>query len=183
MSQFALKNVRLSFPDIFTASEKFGNYGAQLIISNKADVAKIEAEMLRVATEKWGAKGEAYLKSAKAANKVCLKDGDTKAEFDGYAGNMILSANNSQRPPVVNRDRSPITEADGIVYSGCYVNAIVKIWAQDNSFGKRINASLDGIQFFKDGENFGGGGVASPDMFDDLSDGADDGFDDEDSLV
>lgn len=181
MSQFALKNVRLSFPDLFKPSEQFGNYGAQLIISNQADVAKIEAEMLRVATEKWGAKAEAILKSAKAGNKVCLKDGDTKAEYDGYAGNMILSANNSQRPPVVNRDRTPITADDGIVYSGCYVNAIVKIWAQDNTWGKRINASLDGVQFFKDGESFSGGGVASPDMFDDLSDGAD--GEDFDSLV
>jgi hypothetical protein len=30
-----------------------------------------------------------------------------------------------------------------------------------------------GVQFFKDGDAFSGGGVASPDDFDDISEGAD----------
>ncbi|MWN55950.1 ssDNA-binding protein, partial [Escherichia coli] len=57
--------------------------------------------------------------------------------------------------------------------AGCYVNAVIDIWAQDNNFGKRINASLGGVQFLRDGDAFAGGGVASADDFDDISEGAD----------
>jgi hypothetical protein len=46
---------------------------------------------------------------------------------------------------------------------------VVEIWAQDNNYGKRINASLKGVQFVRDGDAFAGGGAASPDEFEDLS--------------
>ncbi|MDQ9777799.1 DUF2815 family protein, partial [Acinetobacter baumannii] len=44
-----------------------------------------------------------------------------------------------------------------------------ELWCQDNNYGKRINASLRGVQFLKDGEAFAGGGIASEDDFEDLS--------------
>jgi hypothetical protein len=47
--------------------------------------------------------------------------------------------------------------ADGTLYAGCYVNAIVDIWAQDNQFGKRINAKLLVVRKKKDGEPIGAG--------------------------
>ncbi|MNP74169.1 hypothetical protein D3C76_1710040 [compost metagenome] len=51
---------------------------------------------------------------------------------------------------------------------------IVDIWAQDNSYGKRINAQLQGIQFVKDGEAFSGGGTsADASDFEEIADGAD----------
>ncbi|WP_131669539.1 DUF2815 family protein [Psychrobacter pygoscelis] len=168
-----LSTVRLAFPNIFNPSEQFGNFGAQLIIEKGgANAKKIEAEIERVAKEKWGAKAETVLKTLRASNKICFVDGDTKAEYEGFEGNMALSTTNRVRPTVVNKDRSPIVEADGIVYAGCYVNASVDIWAQDNTYGKRINASLRGIQFVKDGDAFAGGGVAREDEFEDLSEGA-----------
>uniref|UniRef100_T1HEF4 Uncharacterized protein n=2 Tax=cellular organisms TaxID=131567 RepID=T1HEF4_RHOPR len=43
----------------------------------------------------------------------------------------------------------------------------------DNNFGKRINASLGGVQFLRDGDAFAGGGVATPDDFENMSEGAD----------
>ncbi len=58
--------------------------------------------------------------------------------------------------------------ADGKPYSGCYVNGIVDIWAQDNGFGRRLNATLKGVQFVKDGDAFSGGTAVSADAFDDL---------------
>ena len=38
---------------------------------------------------------------------------------------------------------------------GDYVNAVIEVWAQNNDFGKRINANLVGIQYVKQGESFG----------------------------
>ncbi|EAA6845047.1 DUF2815 domain-containing protein, partial [Salmonella enterica subsp. enterica] len=40
-------------------------------------------------------------------------------------------------------------------------------------FGKRVNASLSGVQFLRDGDAFTGGQPASADEFDDISEGAD----------
>ncbi|WP_244126983.1 ssDNA-binding protein, partial [Xylella fastidiosa] len=66
-------------------------------------------------------------------------------------------------------DRTPLAAQDGRPYAGCYVNANIELWAQDNNYGKRINASLGGVQFLRDGEAFAGGGVASVEDFEDLS--------------
>jgi hypothetical protein len=99
---------------------------------------------------------------------LCLRDGD-EVEYDGYAGHMTLKASTKKRPLVVNKDKTPLTEQDGVVYSGCYVNGIIDLWAQNNQFGKRINATLLGVQFASDGEAFSSGGSsASVDDFDDL---------------
>lgn len=174
MSKVILQNVRLAFPNIFRPSEQFDNFGAQLIIEKGSEnEKKINAAILEAANTKWTAKAESTIKQLKAGNKICFTDGDSKAEYEGFEGNMALSATNRQRPTVVGKDRSPLTEADGIIYAGCYVNAVVDIWPQDNQWGKRINASLKGIQFFADGDSFTGGGVASTDDFEDLSEGSD----------
>jgi len=50
-------------------------------------------------------------------------------------------------------------EDDGTIYAGCYVNAIISLWAQDNTYGKRINAQLEGVQFCNNGEPLGAGGI------------------------
>jgi hypothetical protein len=48
------------------------------------------------------------------------------------------------------------------------------VWAQDNKYGKRINASLEAIQFVRHGEAFGAKPVIAEEVFDDLG-GDDDG--------
>ena len=58
--------------------------------------------------------------------------------------------------------RNELVESSGKPYSGCYVNAIIECWAQDNKeFGKRINFGLKGVQFLRDGDAFSGGGKAA----------------------
>lgn len=133
-------------------------------------IAELRAAEEAVAKEKWGPKADAILKEIRANNRGVVHDGDTKASYDGFAGNMFVSARSDARPTVVDRDRSPLVAADGKVYSGCYTNGQVEVWAQDNSFGKRINAQLLGVQFSRDGDSFGAGAPpAAPDDFDDLS--------------
>ena len=103
-----------------------------------------------------------------ASDKLALKDGDDSGR-DEMIGKMTIKASTKKRPVVIDRDKTPLVEDDGKPYAGCYVNAIIRLWAQDNSYGKRINASLEGVQFHKDGEPFGAGGV-SVDEFDDFED-------------
>ena len=94
-----------------------------------------------------------------------MHDGNLKSNYDGFTGNMYVSSRGQMKPTVINSDCTPLTAADGKPYSGCYVNAQVALWAQDNGYGKRINAQLRGVQFLRDGEAFGGGAVASADEF------------------
>lgn len=168
-----LKGVRLSFAHIFQPEAFEGSdprYSANFLIPKDAQqLAAIEKAIETVANEKWGAKAQGNLALLRKTDKVALRDGDTKPDYDGYEGNMFLSTANRVRPTIVDRDRRRIEADEGRPYAGCYVNASVDIWAQDNKFGKRINARLLAIQFVRDGEAFAGGAPGSPDDFEDLS--------------
>lgn len=172
-----LKNVRLSFADIWTARAfeegAEPKYGATFLVEKGSENDKaIQAAIKEVAKEAWGAKADSNLAKIKGnPNKEGYRDGDTQ-DYDGYANNNFIRASGKVRPTIVNKNRSPLTEADGVIYSGCYVNAIIDIYAYDSK-GVGISAGLKGIQFVKDGEAFSGGGVASADDFDDIEEGAD----------
>lgn len=172
-----LSNVRLAFPQLFEAKTVNGEgkpaFSASFLLEpTHPDIKAINAAIEAVAKEKWGAKAEGILKAARAADKVALHNGDLKANYAGFEGNFYVNARNATRPLVINADKSPLTEADGKPYAGCYVNASIDVWAQDNNYGKRINASLGGVQFLRDGDAFVGGGVADESDFDDTSSGA-----------
>jgi len=107
--------------------------------------------------------------------KVFIRDGDLE-DWDGYADQRYVSANAQlQDKPacVTNRkdgngnwiDAEPGGRASP--YSGCYVNATIVVWAQDNEHGKRVNAQLKAIQFYADGDAFGAAPSDPNDDFDD----------------
>jgi hypothetical protein len=148
-------NGRLSFPNLFTAksiNDSEPKFGAAFLIDKEKGKATLDAlntTIRAVAAEKWP-------KGMPKGVKVCLHEGSEK-EYDGYDESvMFISASSKKRPVVVNRLRQPVAEGDAqCPYAGCYVNAVVNLWAQDNQFGKRINASLEAVQFVKDGSAFG----------------------------
>jgi hypothetical protein len=170
MAKIKLNNVRLSFASLFKKAT-FGGEETKFegtFLIDKDDQADTIAEINTAIA--------AMLKEKKAKlspDRICLKDGD-EIDYDGYAGHMSIKASNAKRPIVIDRDKSPLVEDDGKPYSGCYVNAIVELWFQDNTWGKRVNANLLAVQFVRDGEPFGDGGAgASADDFD-VVDGEDD---------
>lgn len=170
-----LNNVRLAFPELFEPTQVSGQgafkyRGNFLIPKSRTDlIDEIKTGIKEVIKEKWGAKEveKIYNSICHSNNRFCLRDGDSK-EYDGYAGNLYLSASNKSRPLVIDRNTSPLTAQDGRPYSGCYVNATIEFYGYDNN-GKGVSASLRGVQFFRDGDAFTGGGVASVEEFDDLS--------------
>lgn len=172
-----LKNVRLAFPQLFEArafdGEGDGAYSATFILDKtNPSVKDMETVIATVAKDKWAAKADAMLKDLRAKDKTCLHDGDGKADYDGFPDNLYVSARNKSRPLVINRDKTPLTQSDGIPYGGCFVNANIDVWAQDNNFGKRINATLVGVQFSKDDQAFSGATPATPDDFDSVEEDA-----------
>lgn len=165
-----LNNVRLAFPQLFEAKTVNGEgkaaYSASFLLApDHPAVAELKKAMMDVAKEKWGEKWEEVVKSLKASDKLALHDGDAKSQYQGFAGNLYISARNEQKPTVIDANKSPLTASDGRPYGGCYVNALVDVWAQSNNYGKRINASLMGVQFAGDGDRFSGAGVADVDDF------------------
>lgn len=172
-----LANVRLAFPALFEAKTVNGEgkpaFSAALLLDpSDAQIKTINDAVNATAKEKWGAKTDAVLKLLRATDKVCLHDGDLKASYDGFPGNLYISARNPVRPTVLNDDKTPLVAADGKPYAGCYVHAVLELWAQDNNYGKRVNATLMGVQFFLDGDSFTGGGAADESDFDDITSGA-----------
>jgi hypothetical protein len=173
--QLTLLNVRLSYPHLFKAKAAVDapgsepKFSASFILDKKTQGDQIKKVQEAIDT---------LIKEEKLKvdpDKRCLKDGAVKPDTYGDTVYFINSSS-TLRPQVVDRKKTPVAEADNIVYGGCYVNAVIRLWAQNNQFGKRINASLEVVQFVKDGEAFGRKPVdvdeALPDL-DDEGDGLD----------
>ena len=172
-----LKNVRIGYPALFRP-KAFGKgaaasdpaYQASFYLDKEDKLHKKFIEQIKDAIDlakegKWGNKIPKI-----GSDKICLKDGDKLEEpAPEEEGHYILSARNKKKPLVIDLDKTELVEADGRPYGGCYVDAIVRIWAQDNEFGKRINCSLEAVRYRDKGEAFGAAPV-SADEFDDEDD-------------
>jgi hypothetical protein len=180
MSAIKIENVRISFPNLFEAKAINGEgeprFSSAFVIVPGSNNEKILSEaMAAVAKDKWGAKANGILKELMDKGRVAFKlaplskDGEV---YDGFEGMYSLNASSPTRVAVIDRDTTPLTPADGKPYGGCYVDASVDIWAQDNSWGKRINAKLRWVQFRADGDAFSGGAPVSQDEFQSIADGA-----------
>ena len=187
-----LTGVRLSFPALFTPKAfksapgeqpKTPGYSASFILDKK-EHAKLIKDIKRIIDHL--VKTE-LKKNRLPSDKVCLRDGEDKEDVDGYGPDvMYLSSGSRNRPAVVDRKANDITEESGMVYAGCYVNASVRLWAQNNDFGKRVNAELRGVQFLRDGDPFGGDRFDPKEEFGSVEDDDDDydvGADDDDDIL
>lgn len=175
MAKVTLQNVRLSFPHLFTpqAGTDGGEpkYNATFIVEPGSANAKALAKGVDlVAKEKWADKAAGVLSQLRKTDKVCYREAEKTNQsgdvYAGFEGMYWVSASDKVRPTVIDRDKTPLTAADGRPYGGCYVNVILEIWPQDNAYGKRVNAALKGVQFVKNGDAFSGGAPASADEFD-----------------
>lgn len=157
-----MRDVRLAFPSLWKPSApKAGGEAAFsasfLFPKTHPQYAELQDVIRKVASEKWADKAPGILKAMVASDKLCLHNGDAKEAYEGFSGMLYISARSKVRPTVIDQRRADLVEADGKPYSGCYVNAQLELWAQDNSYGKRINAQLRGVQFLRDGDAFAGG--------------------------
>lgn len=177
MAVIKLINVRLGFPNLWEPDQKFNKFSACFPIDPKSANAKaLDYAVQKVAKEKWGAKADAILSEIKRAGRLSYIESpkrDANGEvYGGFEGAYTCNTSSDTKPQVIDKDTSPLTKADGKPYGGCYVDASVEVWAQDNSWGKRINAKLRWVQFRSDGDSFSGGVPVSQDEFSSIADGA-----------
>lgn len=176
-----LRRVRLSFPNLFhpyiPKGEKEGDgnehkYGAKFLFPKDSDNFANAKKALDHCLAN-GFKGQKV-----ASDKWFMRPCDSKAEegVDGYnVGDVYVSAASKNKPVLVHKYRvngsfPPLKEEDGTIYAGCYVNVTVRVWPQDNNWGKRVNASLTAVQFCDDGEPFGAAKANADSEFADIED-------------
>ena len=180
MAKIVLKDVRLAFTSVFTAAQFDATsdpaFETHIIIDPKSGTVKPLEETIRaVAKEKWEDRAPAILKDLAAKDRIAFRKSEKTSEagesYSGFEGMYWLKAKSKKRPGVLNRDKTPLDEQDGVIYSGCYANVSLDVYAYDDKkFGKRIIAKLLAVQFSKDGDSFGGGARASDEDFEDISD-------------
>lgn len=164
---------RLAFPTLekplqFKAGEGKPRYSATLLFDPDSDNhKKCQAAMLAAAEAKWPGKGAAAVKSLTAGLKVAMLDGDTKSEYDGFEGMIFVGAHAqaSAPPTLLDGNKKHLPRDTGVIYAGCYVNAAIEFYGQDNEWGKRINAGLRGLQYAGEGQSFSSSRPASDDEF------------------
>ena len=180
-----LSNVRLSFPKLIEAEAAQNTpnatkkFSCDLIFPNgDPQWARVMAEVGQVASEKWKEHGNAVLQMCGNDRKLrCFGNGSEKIDsktfkpYVGYDSATYLSASSGEdKPPImVDADGNPCPNENTMLrkalarklYGGCYVNVAVRLWPQDNQFGRGIRCELIAVQFAKDGEAFG---EAPPDV-------------------
>lgn len=171
-----LIDVRLSYPHLFEP-KAFGKgegkpaYSASFLIpyDDKRGKQMLDAceDAIEAAKERlWGDK----VPKVKRGN-IAIRTPDDEEDPDDVKpeeeGMSVVAARNYKQPRVLDRDKTDLDESDGRPYGGCYVDAIVRFWAQDYEGTKRVNCSLEAVRFRRDGEPFGAAPV-DPDEFEDL---------------
>ena len=181
-----LRNVRLSFPAIWhkvPASNFDDNPNKEMVYraaflfpeGSEAHTALQKAIKEIVSTE---------LEGVKAVEYTPVKEGNERSDIEDrpeYENMLYIDAKNPREIRRINRDKTDLTEDDGVIYPGCYVNAVVSVfsWIKGGKDNKKkpknrqvwgISASLLGIQFVKDGEPLGGHTSVSDDDFEDFDD-------------
>lgn len=207
-----LINVRASYPWVIKAQKNDSDDGEEtytysVVALMPKDTHEEAKKACVAAINKLQAAAQAGMKGGKpfkyAAAKKFIKNGDA-VDDDGErlmgeeaAGMWVVSARERNRPLLRGPNKDPetgkaerLTPAEaqqrGYFYGGCFVDVIIRPWAQDNKYGKRVNAGLTAIQFKKHGEPFGQGRVSEDEIDDsfDASDGDEDsgGWGDDDDM-
>jgi hypothetical protein len=172
-TELMLHNVRLSFPTIWTPREyEIGDgkprWSATFLIEPGSDNDKrIRAAIKAEAAEAWKDKANGKLAEYTGnSQKMCYLDGSPggQPKYDGYEDRWALTTHRQQNtvngtqeaPLIIHRNKAPLTERDGVVYGGCYVNAKVSIYAQTGQ-NPGVRGSFSAIQFWAAGDAFSAG--------------------------
>jgi hypothetical protein len=195
-----LSDVRLSFPHLAepqrqvneqTGKERISFNCEFIMPQDHPGFAQFMARYGALALEKWKEHAQTVMGMIQQDRKTrCFGMGNEKINkktfqpYDGYAGNVFITAGRDTAPQMIQADGSPIDPSNTMayqqlarkMYGGCRVNAAIKPWPQDNKHGRGIRCDLIAVQFFKDDTPFGEGAVDASNLFGAVAGAAPAGF-------
>ena len=180
-----LTNTRLSFTQLVEARAyqegQAKKFSADLILDPAGeDWKKVMHSVMQSAQEKWGDNAQAVLQMCQADRKLrAFGNGAEKVDkktfkpYEGYEGAVYVSANNANPPQMIESNGKSVDPTNTMayqalarkMYGGCYVNAAIKFWIQDNKYGRGIRCELIALQFAKDGTPFGDAAPDASNLF------------------
>lgn len=182
-----LSNVRLSFPHLAEPQKQTTpkgeriSYNCEFILTpNNPGWVAFHQAVGKMALDKWGANAQNVINMCQQDRKQrCYGQGEEKinsktfAPYDGYPGHYYISAGSPRQPQIIDPSGKQVPPENTMavqqmarkLYGGCYVNAAVKPWLQENEHGRAIRCDLVAVQFFADGDAFGEGNVDASGMF------------------
>lgn len=172
-----LQNVRVSYPHLFEARAYKGSDNAKFSITCLLDPKK-NADAIEEIEDAIEDLIDAEFKGKRPKNmRIILKDGNDKVDedtdevADGYEDMLYLKASSKKRPIVVDKDLTDLDQSDDKPYGGCFCTVSLRLYAQNNDFGKHINVTLLAVMFEKDGDRFGAEAVDAEKEFGDIAEG------------
>lgn len=153
-----IKNVRLSYLYCFEPQTNTGDdgkttkkYKVTAILptaTHQEEIDKIKSILT--------AKQKEDFKARLPAGQLCLRDGNLAAKDEYEDAWIFVASEREDNPPAcVDRDgKTPVKKSDDKLYSGAVGTIRVRLWSQNNGFGKRINANFLGVQFLAHGDKF-----------------------------
>jgi len=188
-----LSNVRLSFPHLAEpqrrVNQKTGkeriSYNCELLMpEDHPGYKQLLNRYAELAVEKVKDHAQAVMNMIQQDRKSrCFGNGHEKVNkktfqpYDGYAGNVYITAGRDQPPQMIQADGSAIDPSNTMayqqlarkMYGGCRVNVAIKPWWQnpnpEEQYGHGIRCDLVAIQFAADDKPFGEGAVDASGMF------------------
>ena len=184
-----LSNVRLSFPHLAEPQKQVNEVNGQTRISYNCEFImpqdhpgfqQFMARYGALAFDKWKEHAQPVMAMILADRKTrCFGRGEEKVNrktfqtYDGYAGNMFITAGRDSAPQMIQLDGTAIDPSNSMayqtlarkMYGGCRVNAAVKPWPQDNKHGRGIRCDLIAVQFAADDTPFGEGAADASNLF------------------
>lgn len=188
-----LSNVRLSFPHLAEPQKQVNeatgatriSYNAEFLMpQDHPGFQQFMARYAAVALDKWKEHANTVMGMIQNDRKTrCFGQGSEKVNkktflpYDGYAGNVFITAGRDTPPQMIQADGQPIDPSNTMayqalarkMYGGCRVNAAIKPWPQDNKHGRGIRCDLIAVQFAGDDTAFGEGAVDASNLFSSVS--------------
>lgn len=152
-------------------------YCISLLFKKNADITVLRKAARAAAIAKFGDAGKKLKDPFRSVDEM-------DNPIPGYRGGVFITAKSKQKPGIVDRDLSPITDQLDF-YPGCVCRATVAPFAFDKKGSKGVTFLLNNIQKIADGDRLDGKKRAEDEFsaIDDVDDDDDDNDDDDDPLA
>lgn len=187
-NEVRLKRGRLSWPHLFIPKAGKANdngkakkkYSFSLIFDKETDKAQrteLSNAIRAAASAKWPNHHVTFNGKTISGNEgqkpivlkgIPIRDGAERADKEGYdSTKWFINASEDGEdadgniipgPAVIDGHGNDLDKHNKLIFGGCYAHAKVRVWCQDNDFGKRVNLGYTGVMYAGKGEPFGNSG-------------------------